>query len=170
MLLHELERAVAEMLVANAGPIADGMGGFLVDNDGNPISGPLPAVGPTFRIYRGENNADVLLPCSIVVAAEGEEDYDTGNMMVDLVVETRIHANAIPGVIDTPLEFGRAIADAITSLLMLSSLPSEINIYAGNNLTVIGLAGARSQGVRALDNAIVYECKVRLYCANANVR
>lgn len=170
MLLHELERAVSQMLISLSGPISDGMGGFIVDGNGDPISGPLPPIGPTFRVYRGESNGDVLLPCCIVSAADGEEDFDTGNMFVDLAVEIRVHANPIPGVVPDPTAFGRAVADGMTSIMMLSDLPNEINVFAGENLTVIGLAGARSQGTRTLDNAIIHECRVRLYCANVNLR
>jgi hypothetical protein len=173
VLLHELERATFELLSAIAGPISDGMGGYIVDGSGNPIAGPLPAIGvgnpPTFTIYKGESNADVVLPCCIIHADEGDEDYDTGNQFVELTVDTRIHANPIPGVIDNPIAFGQAITQAIIGVMQFSSLPDELNVYAGEQLTVIGISG-RTQGKMTVDNAFVHQVRVRLYCANANVR
>jgi hypothetical protein len=173
MLLNELERSVYELLLAVSGPIADGMGGYIVDGDGNPISGPLPAVGvgtpPTFSIYKGESTAEIRLPCAIIMCDDGEIDHDTGNQYVDLAVETRVHANPIPGVIADPSAFAQAISFAIVNIMALSSIADEINVYAGDNLTVIGVE-SRAQRKRMVETALVHSVGIRLYCAGVNVR
>lgn len=163
MMTRNLERMLAEY-------IANGYGaeGYTVStSDGSrfdiAFTGPLD--GQSIRILAGETISEQTLPKIVVSAEEGEEDFDTGNHMIDLRVSVSYPVDPTDSVADQ-FERLETETERLRDFLIDDDLPSLITagITSSFDVTVIGVAG-RSSGSDYSGHMRTHEINLRLYVA-----
>jgi hypothetical protein len=94
-----------------------------------------------------------------------------GLLTVTLTAVVRFSVDVTPGEIDDPLGLGRKIGEAIANVMVLDSLPDELNDRGSVKMTVIGSDITQMRQPSARDErTITYEISIPLLCSNQNVR
>lgn len=176
--LNDIEKAFRDKIAQICGPIPDGLGGYILDGDGNPIAGALPSTTVianfqafAFSLYMGESREEIRVPCCIINASNWEPDEGSpGNGFATVTIQTRFSVDPLPGEITDALKLGQDITKAIMDFMQLSSIEDEINAVAVSKLTLIGSMQAVSFEKLTDGNLAVHEVQRRIYCAQQDVR
>lgn len=163
MITNELERMFGEFIAAHYNVLHtvtnDDLSAYTVEFVGGSIA------GQTLNIRCGETTDSQTLPKLVITATEGEEDYDTGNQLIDLEVAISYPVDPTTAVTD---QFARLNTETIRmrDLLVVDDLPDQLlgNVYTTFNALVIGVAG-RSTSSEYDGHMRTHKLTLRLYCA-----
>lgn len=163
MITNELERMFGEFIavhynVSHTVTNSD-LSAYTVEFVGGAIAGQI------LNIRCGETTESQTLPKLVITATEGEEDYDTGNQLIDLEVAISYPVDPTTEVSD---QFARLNTETIRmrDLLVVDDLPNQLlgNVFTTFNALVIGVAG-RSTSSEYDGHMRTHKLTLRLYCA-----
>ena len=182
MIATELERATRAYLIAVTGTLVTGdgdslgfeampqglpqdesAGGLSIQTEGQ--ADPVIATALGFHFYTGENNTDINLPCVIIAATSGDEDFDTGNESVELTVA--VHVPALPyGTVTDPRTSLLEISEAFINALRRDDLAAYLNTYRPDpeRFSAIGVS-ARTTAKNVDGTKHIHQISLTLYCA-----
>lgn len=163
MITNELERMFGEFIAAHYDAshtvTNTDLSAYTVEFVGGTIGGQI------LNIRCGETTEDQTLPKLVITASEGEEDYDTGNQLIELEVAISYPVNPTTEVLD---QFARLNTETerMRDLLFVDDLPAQLqgNVYTTFNALVIGVAG-RSTSSEYDGHMRTHKLALRLYCA-----
>jgi len=163
MITNELERMFGEFIAAHYNATHtvtnNDLSAYTVEFVGGSIAGQI------LNIRCGETTEQQTLPKLVITASDGEEDYDTGNQLIDLEEAISYPVDATSTVTD---QFARlnTETDRMLDLLFVDDLPDQLlgNVYTTFNAFVIGVAG-RSTSSEYDGHMRTHKIALKLYCA-----